>query len=65
MIYEPEAGEFFSNFIERMKQEMQKYCYRTVKFNGTLLTVSWDSKVDDIVVIYDLTRQVQRLKNGA
>jgi hypothetical protein len=63
MTIEAQAGEWVGAFFERVKQSLQgsSRLYETARFNDVFVTVSWDSNVDDLLIIYDLKCQINRL----
>jgi hypothetical protein len=66
MTIEAQAGEWVGSFFERVKEELKTsdHFYQTVRFNDVFVTVSWDSNVDDLLIIYDLKCQINRLKEN-
>lgn len=58
--YEPEAGENFYNFMTRIKKNLieSNSILAGVKFNGIDITVSYNSNVDDLGIIYNLKRKL-------
>ena len=63
--YKASPGEWIGNYVNRVKTllAVNVGSYATCKFNDIDFIVSVDSNVDDIVTIYDLKAQIQRLKN--
>lgn len=67
MIHRPDQYESFYDFVRRIKGLMSSSshafgAYKQCEYKGTHFTVSRDSNVDDIAIIYDLKKEVQRLK---
>lgn len=56
MTHEPEKEELFYHFGRRMKEEMKQngQLYRRCVFNDIHFTISSDSNIDDIAIIWDL-----------
>jgi hypothetical protein len=63
MTIEAQAGEWVGTFFERVKEELKTSddFYQTVRFNDVSIKISWDSNVDDLLTIYDLKCQLNRL----
>lgn len=59
MLYEAELGEHIRPFIERMKKEMTLLLEdnRRCRFNGVDFTVWQDSNVQDVGLIYSLSKE--------
>jgi hypothetical protein len=66
MTIEAQAGEWVGDYFKRVKEYLQDSSsrYETVRFNDVFVTVSRDSNVDDLLTIYDLNREVNRLKEN-
>lgn len=67
MIHKPDQYESFYDFVRRIKGLMSLSshtfgAYKQCVYKGIHFTVSKDSNVDDIATIYDLKKEVQRLK---
>lgn len=65
-MYKAQQFELIFNAIERVKADLQskQVSYDHLLFDGIDLTVSHDSNVDDIVVIYNLTRKLRSYERG-
>lgn len=65
LIYEPNKGTSFYYAVKELKQILkhENNSYRMIKFNDILITVSHDSNIDDICVIYDLKHKIRQLEN--
>ena len=64
LIYEPNKGLMFGNAVKELKEILQRenQTYRIMKFNDILVTVSFDSNIDDLCTIYTLKHKIQQLE---
>jgi len=62
MIYEPLKGTNFRQAVRDLKELLtyEEKSYETLRFNDIDVTVSVDSNEDDIAVIYELKRQLNK-----
>lgn len=64
LIYEPNKGTAFHYAVKELKQILKNEndSYRMIKFNDILVTVSHDSNINDICIIYDLKNRIKQLE---
>lgn len=61
-MYEPEKGMNFYQAVKTLQEILRqdKSKYRIMIFNDINLTVSVDSNIDDLSIIYDLKRRLEK-----
>jgi len=63
-MYIPDKGINFRQAVRDLQAKLynENTHYESIKFNDIVVTVSVDSLVDDIAVIYDLKHKIRQLE---
>lgn len=67
-MYEPDKGITFRDAVKQLQDDIkwanfkdhESPTYKTMNFNDISITVSMDSNVDDLAIIYELKRKIKQ-----